>query len=134
MKKAGTKRRSVPTTKRSEALRKQGPMLSRRARRLTVSPTVAMAAQATALKRQGVRVFDFSVGEPDQGTPPHVAAAGVAAIEAGQTRYAPAPGLPELREAVAARYRKDFQVAFAPEEVAITIGGKQALYLAGLVL
>ncbi len=130
MKKTGTKRRSVPTKKRSEPLGKQGPMLSRRAMRLEVSPTVAMAAQATALKRQGVRVYDFSVGEPDQGTPPHVAAAGVAAIEAGQTRYAPAPGLPELRAAVAARYRKDFQVAFAPEEVAITIGGKQALYLA----
>ena len=110
---------------------KGGPAaLSRRASRLEVSPTVAMAARATALKGQGTFVYDFSVGEPDQGTPPHVAAAGVAAIESGRTRYAPAPGLPELRRAVAARYRKDFQVAFAPEEVAITVGGKQALYLA----
>jgi len=104
--------------------------LSRRALRLEVSPTVATAARAAALKRQGVFVYDFSVGEPDQGTPAHVAAAGVAAIEAGRTRYAPAPGLPELRAAVARRYREDFQVAFAPEEVAITVGGKQALYLA----
>ena len=108
--------------------------LSRRVLRLEVSPTVAMAARATALKSRGVQVYDFSVGEPDQGTPRHVAAAGVAAIEAGRTRYAPAPGLPELRAAVAARYREDFQVAFAPEEVAITVGGKQALYLAGQAL
>ena len=108
--------------------------LARRVLRLEVSPTVAMAARATALRSRGVFVYDFSVGEPDQGTPRHVAAAGVAAIEAGRTRYAPAPGLPELRAAVAARYRQDFQVAFAPEEVAITVGGKQALYLAGQAL
>jgi aspartate aminotransferase len=108
--------------------------LARRVLRLEVSPTVAMAARATALKSRGVVVYDFSVGEPDQGTPRHVAAAGVAAIEAGRTRYAPAPGLPELRAAVAARYRQDFHVAFAPEEVAITVGGKQALYLAGQAL
>ena len=129
MKRAGTKRQAIPTKRRSAAPGARGLILSRRARRLEVSPTVAMAAQATALKRRGVLVYDFSVGEPDQGTPAHVAAAGVAAIEAGQTRYAPAPGLPELRAAVAARYRQDFQVSFAPEEVAITIGGKQALYL-----
>jgi len=109
-------------------------ILARRVLRLEVSPTVAMAARATALKSRGVVVYDFSVGEPDQGTPPHVAAAGVAAIEAGRTRYAPAPGLPELRAAVAARYRQDFHVAFAPEEVAITVGGKQALYLAAQAL
>ncbi len=108
--------------------------LARRVLRLEVSPTVAMAARATALRSRGVFVYDFSVGEPDQGTPRHVAAAGVAAIEAGRTRYAPAPGLNELRAAVAARYRQDFQVAFAPEEVAITVGGKQALYLAGQAL
>jgi aspartate aminotransferase len=104
--------------------------LSRRVLRLEVSPTVAMAARAASLRAQGVFVYDFSVGEPDQGTPPHVAAAGVAAIEGGRTRYAPAPGLPELRAAVAARYRQDFGVRFAPEEVAVTVGGKQALYLA----
>ena len=105
MKKAGRKRQAVPTERRREALRKQGPGLSRRALRLEGSPTVAMAAQATALKRQGVRVFDFSVGEPDQGTPPHVAAAGVAAIEAGQTRYAPAPGRTQKVQHCASRRR-----------------------------
>ncbi len=120
----------------TRARRKARPptLLARRVLRLEVSPTVAMAARATALRGRGVHVYDFSVGEPDQDTPPHVAAAGVAAIEAGRTRYAPAPGLPELRAAVAARYRQDFQVAFAPEEVAITVGGKQALYLAGQAL
>jgi aspartate aminotransferase len=109
-------------------------LLSDRARRLEVSPTVATAARASALRREGVYVFDFSVGEPDQPTPPAVAAAGIAAIERGQTRYAPAAGVPELRAAVATRYRHEFGVTFAPEEVTITVGGKQALYLAAQAL
>jgi aspartate aminotransferase len=103
--------------------------LSRRALSLPVSPTVAMAQRAAALRAHGQRIFDFSVGEPDQDTPPHVSAAAVAALHAGRTRYAPAAGIPELRVAVSQRYKKDFKVAFAPEEVAVTTGGKQALYL-----
>ena len=106
-----------------------GPRLAARARSLEVSPTVAMAAKARALKAKGVRVYDFTVGEPDQPTPRHVADAGKAAIDAGRTKYAPASGLPELRTAVAQRYREDFRVSFAPEEVVIAVGGKQALAL-----
>ncbi|OFV89092.1 MAG: hypothetical protein A2V74_05535 [Acidobacteria bacterium RBG_16_70_10] len=105
------------------------PILAARVRRLEVSPTVAMAARARALKAQGVRVLDFTVGEPDQPTPRHIAEAGKAAIDAGRTKYAPAAGLPELRAAVAHRYREDFGVSFAPEDVVATIGGKQALAL-----
>jgi aspartate aminotransferase len=89
-----------------------------------------MAQRAAALKANGANVLDFSVGEPDQPTPEHISAAAVAAIGKGRTRYAPSAGLPELRAAVAARYEKDFAVAFSEAEVAITAGGKQALYLA----
>ena len=105
------------------------PKLAARARALEVSPTVAMAAKARALKAKGVKVYDFTVGEPDQPTPRHVAEAGKAAIDAGKTKYAPANGIPELRAAVVERYRADFSVSFAPEEVAIGVGGKQALAL-----
>ncbi len=105
------------------------PRLAVRARRLEVSPTVAMAAKARALKATGVRVYDFTVGEPDQPTPRHVLEAGKAAMDAGRTKYAPASGLPELRAAIAHRYREDFQVDFAPEEVTVAVGGKQALAL-----
>jgi len=104
--------------------------LSRRALSLEVSPTVAVAQRAAAMKAKGEAVLDFSVGEPDQPTPRHIAAAATAAIEAGQTRYTAAAGLPALRAAVAQRYRKDFKVSFSDAEVAITTGGKQALYLA----
>jgi aspartate aminotransferase len=103
--------------------------LSRRTRALEVSPTVAVAQRAVALRAKGEEVLDFSVGEPDQPTPAHVVAAAVTALEAGKTRYTPAAGIPELRAAVALRYKKDFKVSFAEPEVGITIGGKQALYV-----
>lgn len=107
----------------------KAPALSRRARMIEVSPTVAMSQRATALRAKGASVLDFSVGEPDQPTPPHITAAATKAMLEGKTKYAPAAGTPELRAAVAERYKQDFGVSFAPAEVAITIGGKQALYL-----
>jgi len=107
-----------------------GAGLSRRVTALEVSPTVAMSQRAGALKAAGRRILDFSVGEPDQGTPAPIVEAAVAALHAGRTRYAPAAGLPELRASVARRYAATDHVSFAPEEVGITVGGKQALYLA----
>jgi aspartate aminotransferase len=103
--------------------------LSRRARSIEVSPTVAVAQRAQAMKAEGRRILDFSVGEPDQPTPAHVTAAGIEALQAGKTRYAPAAGIPELRAAIAERYRIDDGGAFSPAEAAVTVGGKQALYL-----
>jgi aspartate aminotransferase len=103
--------------------------LSPRARQIEVSPTVAVAQRASALRGQGERILDFSVGEPDQSTAKHITAAATAALEAGKTRYTPSAGLIELRAAVAARYLEDDGIEFATEEVAITNGGKQALYV-----
>jgi aspartate aminotransferase len=104
--------------------------LSRKALSLEVSPTVAVAQRAAAMKAKGEVVLDFSVGEPDQPTPAHIAAAATAALQGGKTRYTAAAGIPELRAAVAQRYRKDYKLDFADNEVAVTTGGKQALYLA----
>jgi aspartate aminotransferase len=102
--------------------------LSRRVRSLQVSPTVSVFQRVRELVARGIPVLDFSVGEPDQPTPDHVRRAAERALEAGRTRYTVALGLPELRQAVARRYLADFQVAFAPDEVAVTSGGKFALY------
>ena len=109
--------------------RAEAPELSRRALGLQVSSTVAMAQRAAALRASGTAVLDFSVGEPDQPTPEHIKAAAVAALGADRTRYTPAAGIPELRAAVAMRYREDFGVSYLPAEAAVTMGGKQALYL-----
>jgi aspartate aminotransferase len=96
-------------------------------RKLEISPTVAMAQRAQALQAQGVRVYNFTVGEPDQPTPDVIVAAACEALKAGRTKYAPAAGLAELRAAVAERYRQDWGTSFAPEQVTVTVGAKQAL-------
>jgi aspartate aminotransferase len=106
------------------------PELSRRARSVALSPTVAMALQAARLKAQGRRIIDLTVGEPDQDTPRPIRRAAERALETGRTRYTPSVGIPDLRDAVALRYRKDEGLAFEAEAVAITCGGKHALALA----
>lgn len=104
--------------------------LSRRLASIEVSPTVATAARATALRAQGREVLDFSVGEPDQETPEAIRRAAAAAMQRGETRYVPSLGVPALRKAVAERYAADLGVLFGAAEVAITLGGKQAYALA----
>ena len=116
--------------KRAAAARPPVLRLARRVRALEPVVTQAMSLRAAALKSQGRHVLDFSVGEPDQGTPAHVVAAAKQALDGGRTRYAPSAGLPELRAAVAEAYRRDFGAGFERDEVVATIGGKQALYLA----
>ena len=107
---------------------------ARRLADVTMSATLAAAAEADRLRRAGYDVVDFSAGEPDFPTPPHVKEAGKDAIDADFTRYTPAPGIPELRRAVCERYRQDYGVEITPAEVLITVGGKQALFNAALAL
>jgi aspartate aminotransferase len=109
-------------------------MLADRLSNITGSATLAVAAEADRLRRAGVDVVDFGAGEPDFNTPDHVKAAGIAAIEANFTRYTPAAGIPELRQAVCARYRTDYGVEISPPEVLITAGGKQSLFNAAMAL
>jgi aspartate aminotransferase len=104
--------------------------LSSRVTSVAVSPTVATAARATQLRAQGRDILDFSVGEPDQGTPERIRQAAADAMNRGETRYIPSLGIPALRKAVCDRYQKDDGVTFDPSEVAITMGGKQAYSLA----
>jgi aspartate aminotransferase len=104
--------------------------LSSRVESVQVSPTVATAARATLLRTMGRDILDFSVGEPDQGTPERIKRAAAEAMDRGETRYVPSLGIPALRKAVADRYQADDGVKFDPTEVAITLGGKQAYALA----
>lgn len=106
------------------------PHLSSRVESVQVSPTVATAARATLLRTMGRDILDFSVGEPDQGTPERIKRAAAEAMDRGETRYVPSLGIPALRKAVADRYLADDGVAFDPTEVAVTLGGKQAYALA----
>jgi len=109
-------------------------MLADRTKRIGVSPTMKVAAEALKLKAQGVDVLDFGAGEPDFPTPKHIAAAAHAAIDANFTKYTTNSGTDELKRAVVERYRNDYGVEYAPAETIITAGGKQALYNAAMCL
>src|SRR5688572_14803664 len=109
-------------------------MFAQRLAQVSASATLKVAAEAERLRRAGVNVVDFSAGEPDFPTPEHVKAAGKAAIDANFTRYTVAPGIPELREAICARYKRDYGIEITAAEVLMTNGGKQALFNAALAL
>ncbi len=95
---------------------------------LSPSPTMAVDAKAKALRAAGEPVIAFAAGEPDFATPAHVVeAARAAAADPAMHRYTPAAGLPDLREAVAARARRD-GLDVAASQVVVTNGGKHALY------
>lgn len=103
--------------------------LARRIDRLEPSPTLAMSARARALRQQGVDVVDLSVGEPDFDTPEPIKEAAIRALHDGRTKYTPAAGIPELREAIAQKLQRENGLAYAPEDVIVTVGAKHAVFL-----
>lgn len=109
-------------------------MFAKRLAQVSASATLKVAAEAERLRREGHNVVDFSAGEPDFPTPEHVKQAGKAAIDANFTRYTASQGIPELRQAICDRYKKDYGVSITPAEVLMTSGGKQALFNAALAL
>ncbi len=105
------------------------PRVSRRIGAIAESATLAVDAKAKALKAAGRPVVGFGAGEPDFPTPDYIVEAAVAACRDPRNhRYTPAGGLPELREAIAAKTERDSGVRVAPGQVLVTNGGKQAVY------
>ena len=82
-------------------------MFSKRLDRINPSPTLEMTAKAAELRRQGVDVLNFSVGEPDFNTPPHIVAAAISAMDKGFTKYTPSAGTLELKQAVCTKLLRD---------------------------
>ena len=105
-----------------------------RASRVAGSATLAVLKAAGALRARGVDVVDFGPGEPDFPTPAFVKRAAIDAIDADFTKYTDPSGIPELREAIAARYRAEWSAPYTGSEVIVTAGGKQALHTACLAL
>lgn len=92
------------------------------------SPTLATAAKAKAMKAQGIDVVDFGVGEPDFDTPENVKQAGIKAIQSGFTKYTPAGGTDELKEAVIEKFKKDNGLQYEKSQILISCGAKHSLY------
>src|SRR5437773_621534 len=104
--------------------------LAERMKLVSDSITLAVTAKANALKKAGVDVVSFGAGEPDFDTPAFIKDAAKAALEKGQTKYTPTPCLPELRAAIAEKFRRDNGLNYSPEQIATGAGGKHCLYMA----
>ncbi|HVN97167.1 MAG TPA: pyridoxal phosphate-dependent aminotransferase [Syntrophorhabdaceae bacterium] len=103
-------------------------MLSKRARLLKPSPTLAIAAKEKALKAQGIDIAGFGAGEPDFDTPDHIKEAAIRAIHDNFTRYTPAAGIDPLKDAVIGKFKRDNDLSYSRDEIIISCGGKHSLY------
>ncbi len=101
---------------------------SERIEAISVSSTMKVMADADKLRREGVDVVDFSAGEPDFPTPDNIKKAAIAAIDTNFTKYTPAGGTAETKQAVVARHKAEFGTDYKPSECIITVGGKHVLF------
>jgi aspartate aminotransferase len=102
--------------------------LSAAVQSLKPSATIAAATKAKQLKQQGIRIYDFTLGEPDFNTPEHIQEAAKKAMEAGLTHYTPSGGVIELKQAICRAYERDYGVKFAPNQVVVSNGAKHAIH------
>lgn len=102
--------------------------LADRLSRISPSPTVAVTAKANELKAQGRDVIGLGAGEPDFDTPDHIKRAAWEALEAGKTKYGPPPGIPELREAIAAKLKRVNGLDYGTHQITVGTGGKQTIF------
>lgn len=104
------------------------PFLSDTLARVSPSPTVAVSQKAMELKAAGHDVIGLGAGEPDFDTPGNIKAAAIAAIEAGKTKYTAVDGIPEVKQAICAKFKRENGLDYVPSQVAVSTGGKQVLY------
>ncbi len=102
--------------------------LAQRLSRIKPSPTIGVTQKAAELKAAGRDVIGLGAGEPDFDTPDHIKAAAKAAIDAGETKYTAVAGSPALRKAISAKFKRENDVEYAPEQITVGCGGKQTLY------
>ena len=96
--------------------------------RVKPSPTIAVTTKAAELKAAGRDVIGLGAGEPDFDTPQNIKDAGIAAINSGKTKYTAVDGIPELKQAICAKFIRDNDLTYTPAQVTVGTGGKQVLY------
>ena len=96
--------------------------------RIKPSATMVITAKATQLKREGKKVIGLSSGEPDFDTPQHVKQAAIDAINSGYTKYTNIEGIPELRQSIVEKFKKDNDLNYDVSNVIVGTGGKQILF------
>ncbi|MGH9632858.1 MAG: pyridoxal phosphate-dependent aminotransferase [Bryobacteraceae bacterium] len=102
--------------------------LSERISLISVSSTMKVAADADRLRREGIDVVDFGAGEPDFPTPDNIKKAAIQAIENNFTKYTPAGGTQELKQAICERHAADYGTSYNPAECVVSVGGKHVIF------
>jgi aspartate aminotransferase len=107
-------------------------LLAQRLNRIKPSATMGVTMKARALKAAGRDVIGLGAGEPDFDTPPNIRAAAKKAIDSGETRYTDVGGTPALKKAICAKFKRENDLDYAPEQIIASTGGKQVLFNAFL--
>ena len=102
--------------------------LSGRVQQIKPSPTLAITAKAKALQAEGIDVVNFGAGEPDFDTPDNIKEAAIKAIREGFTKYTAAPGIPELKQAICAKLKRENDLDYAENQIIVSCGGKHSFY------
>lgn len=102
--------------------------LSDRVNKVKPSPTLAVTAMAAELRAQGKDIIGLGAGEPDFDTPEHIKDAAKAALDAGYTKYTAVDGTASLKKAIIAKFERDNQLSYAPEQILVSVGGKQSFF------
>jgi aspartate aminotransferase len=102
--------------------------ISKRAASLSPSLTLAIDAKAKQMKAEGQDVVGFGAGEPDFDTPQHIKDAAARALAEGFTKYTPSSGIPELRQAIADKFKRDNGLDYKPSQIIVSCGGKHSCY------
>ncbi len=109
-------------------------MLSERAKAIKPSATLAIDTKAKELKSQGIDVVGFGAGEPDFDTPENIKEAAIDAIKKGFTKYMPVDGIPELKDAVIEKFKRDNGLEYTRDEIIVSVGAKHALFNIALAM
>src|SRR5262244_503461 len=104
------------------------PFLSAALDRVKPSATIAVTDKARQLKAAGRNVIGLGAGEPDFDTPANIKLAAIHAIESGKTKYTAVEGIPELREAIVSKFKRQNELTYKPSQIIIGTGGKQVLF------
>ena len=102
--------------------------VAQRAANIKPSPTLAVTAKAAELKAAGRDIIALSAGEPDFDTPEHIKEAALKAIRDGKTKYTAAGGMPELKQAVADKFRRENSLVYEPDQILVSCGAKHSIY------
>lgn len=103
-------------------------MVSKKVGEIAPSLTLEITAKAKKLKAEGVSIIGFGAGEPDFNTPEYITNAAKHALDIGFTKYTPAAGMPELKEAICKKFLKDNGLSYEPSQIVVSTGAKSSLF------